>query len=193
MGTKILKISAFTFLLFIFMYFFYMLFIFRGNNPKERNTLSFNSDFDSVLSSIKEMNNILDSSSINEYFFYAIEKDILYVKSVNNKSQKIGSVKDTLLYKNESISFIDTIKRKDFVNLSAFLTQNFLDRCDYENGNYLYLYRANIDMGDMQKDLMRYVVLANDIRDLNLKKYKVLDNKGDLFLLADKDAEIWEN
>jgi len=163
------------------------------NNPKERNTLSFNSDFDSVLSSIKEMNNILDSSGVNDYFFYAIEKDTLYVKSVNNKSQKIGSVKDTLLYKNESLSFIDTIKRKDFVNHLAFLNQNFLDRCDYENGNYLYLYRANIYMADRQKDLMRYVVLTNDIRDLNLNKYKVLDNKGDLFLLADKEAEIWEN
>ncbi len=38
-------------------------------NPKERNILSFNSDFDSVFSSIKEMNHILDSSNIDEYFF----------------------------------------------------------------------------------------------------------------------------
>lgn len=162
-------------------------------NPKERNILSFNSDFDSVFSSIKEMNHILDSSNIDEYFFYAIEKNVLYVKSVNNKLQKIGSVKDTLLYKNELMSFVDTIKRKDFVNLSSFLEQNFLDRCDYENGNYFYLYRANIYMADRQKDLMRYVILANNIKDINLKKYKVLDNKGKLFLLANKDAEIWEN
>ncbi len=117
----------------------------------------------------------------------------MYVKSVNNKLQKIGSVKDTLLYKNELMSFVDTIKRKDFVNLSSFLEQNFLDRCDYENGNYFYLYRANIYMADRQKDLMRYVILANNIKDINLKKYKVLDNKGKLFLLANKDAEIWEN
>ena len=101
-------------------------------NPKERNILSFNSDFDSVFSSIKEMNHILDSSNIDEYFFYAIEKNVLYVKSVNNKLQKIGSVKDTLLYKNELMSFVDTIKRKDFVNLSSFLKQNFLE--SGENG-----------------------------------------------------------
>ena len=163
------------------------------NNPKERNTISFKNNIDSVLNAMEKMNYILDSSSINEYFFYAIDKDILYVKGVNNKSQKVGFITDTILYKNEAISFVDTINRKNFVNLSFFLNQNFLDRCDYEDGNYIYLYRANIYMADRQKDLMRYVILANDIRDLNLNKYKVLDNRGSLFLLADKDAEIWEN
>jgi len=163
------------------------------NNPKERNIISFNNNIDSVLNAIGQMNNILDSSSINEYFFYAIDKDILYVKGTNNKSQKVGFLTDTILYKNEAISFVDTIRRKKFINISSFLNQNFLDRCDYEDGNYFYLYRANIYMADKQKDLMRYVIFTKDIKDLNLNKYKVLDNKGNLYLLADKNAEIWEN
>ena len=165
-----------------------MLFIYKGNNPKERNTISFKNNIDSVLNAMEKMNHILDSSNINEYFFYAIDKDILYINGV-----KVGFITDTTLYKNEAISFIDTIRRKNFVNLSFFLHQNFLDRCDYEDGNYIYLYRANIDMGDRQKDLDRYVILENDIKDINLNKYKILDKKGSLFLLADKDAEIWGN
>jgi len=46
-------------------------------------------------------------------------------------------------------------------------------------------------MADRQKDLWRFIMLKDDIRNINLDKYKVLDRKGNLFLLADKGAEIY--
>ncbi len=64
-------------------------------------------------------------------------------------------------------------------------------------------------MADRQEDLNRFVVYAKNkskIKDLfenNFVKaawggkynlaYKIIDHKGNLFLLAQKNAEIWEN
>ena len=72
------------------------------------------------------------------------------------------------MYKNSSLYFIREQKRKEFVTLVLFLKQNFLTRCDYKDGNYIYLYRANIYMADRQKDLRRYVILENDLKGINL-------------------------
>lgn len=165
----------------------------RLNNPKERNIILFSNNTDSVIYAIKEMNNILDSAKIKEYFFYAIDREALYVANNLNKSQRIGSIKDTLLDESILLSFLDLDKRKRFINIVLYLHSNHIDRCDYENNNFIYLYRSNIYMADRQKDLMRYVVLVNSIKDIDLNKYKVLNNKNNLFLLVDKDAEIWEN
>jgi len=71
MVTKIVKLFIIGIITFIVSYLFYMLFIYKGNNPKERNTISFKNNIDSVLNAMEKMNHILDSSNINEYFFYA--------------------------------------------------------------------------------------------------------------------------
>ncbi len=178
-------------------------------NPKERNVISFKNNIDSVAFAIERMNDILDRSDINNYFFYSIDNNILYVKGVTNKSLKAGNITDTLLYKSEALSLINNHRRKEFVKLLGLLNQNYLDRCDYESGNYIYLYRNNIYMADRQKDLQRFVVFAKDKDEIkNLLEdnfvnaahggkynlaYKIIDQKENLFLLAHKDAEIWEN
>jgi len=165
----------------------------RLNNPKERNILAFKDETKNVTDAIYDLNNILNSSNVEEYFFYAIDKDVLYITDSSSKSQKVGFILDTLLYKNTLLSFIDVDKRKRFIDLVLYLNNNHIDRCDFVNRDFIYLYRSNIYMADRQKDLKRYIILANDIGDINLNQYKIIDCKKNLFLLSHKDAEIWEN
>jgi hypothetical protein len=165
----------------------------RVNNPKERNIIVFNDTIDSVAKAIASMNNILNNSNVINNFFYAIDREILFVKGPNNKSQEVGFIKDTILYQNKTLSFIDTLQRVHFIEYAEFLKNNFLTRCDKENSNYVYLYRADIYMADKQKDMMRYIMLTNSVSNIDLNKYKIIDSKEDLFLLAEKDAEIYES
>jgi len=116
---------------------------------------------------------------------------------------------DKTLLKNSLLSFIDVTRSNEFVQLIKYLNENYITRCNYEKGHYLYLYRDNIYMADRQRDLQRFIVFAKDkteIEDLlednfvnaahggeyNLA-YKIIDQKDNLFLLTHKDAEIWEN
>lgn len=193
MATKIIKFLIFIFFSFIFVYIFYMVLIYKGVNPKERNVLSFKSSVDSVEYEVNEMDLILSETNKKHFIFGIDEENVLFTDDANHNIKDIGVLSDTSLHRNKLLNFIDLDKRKNFVEIAKVLNDNFLTRCNEENGNYIYLYRANIDMGDRQKDLMRYVIFAKDIKDLNLSKYKVLDNKDDLYLLAYKNAEIWEN
>jgi hypothetical protein len=163
----------------------------RLDNPKERNSISFNDGVDSVAIAIEKMNYILDSSNVSNFFWYAVSsmKNSLYI-SHNYNRKNVGLLTDTTLYKSEDLFFIQ--EKKEFIRLVIFLENNNISRCDYENGDYIYLYRGNIYMADRQKDLWRFIMLTDDIRNINLDKYKVLDNKDNLFLLADKDAEIYD-
>ncbi len=162
----------------------------RLENPKERNSISFKDNIDSVSIAIEEINHILDSSKVRNFFWYAASSDENYLYVDQNSREKVGLLTDTTLYKSEDLFFIQ--EKKEFIRLVIFLENNNISRCDYENGDYIYLYRNNIYMADRQKDLWRFIMLTDDIRNINLDKYKVLDNKGNLFLLADKDAEIYD-
>ena len=179
------------------------------NNPKERNILSFKSNIDSVFYKIKEMNSILKTTT-KKYFIFGInKKNILFIEDSTHKIKDVGFIFDTLLYKSELLKFINSKKRSSFVKDVIFLNNNFLTQCNEKKGKYLYSYRANMYMADRQEDLQRYVVYAKDKSEIEflLKDnfinaasggkynlaYKILDHKGNLYLLAHKDAEIWEN
>jgi hypothetical protein len=162
----------------------------RLDNPKERNSISFNDGVDCVAIAIEKMNYILDSSKVRNFFWYAASSDENYLYVNQNSREKVGLLTDTTLFKSEDLFFIQ--EKKEFIRLVIFLENNNISRCDYENGDYIYLYRGNIYMADRQKDLWRFIMLTDDIRNINLDKYKVLDNKDNLFLLADKDAEIYD-
>ena len=162
-------------------------------NPQERNTLIFKDDINSVFNAIQSMNTILINSEVKNHFFYAIDDDnILYADYGENESTRIGSISDIELNKS-LISFISLNDRERFLKLASFLFNNHFERCGYKNNRFIYIYRSKIYMADRQKDLMRYVMIANSIDDIELYKYKILDTKGNLFLLADKNAEIYEN
>jgi hypothetical protein len=55
------------------------------------------------------------------------------------------------------------------------------------------MYRADIFMGELQTDLFRLVVFANSEQEIDLNRYKILDKRKNLYLLADKDAKIWSS
>ncbi|MDP3013623.1 MAG: hypothetical protein Q8M92_05225, partial [Candidatus Subteraquimicrobiales bacterium] len=77
--------------------------------------------------------------------------------------------------------------------VAAYLNKNYLTRCNLENRQFQYLYRDNIYMADRQTDLERFVVFSTSEQEINLNRYKILDKRKNLYLLADKDAKIWES
>jgi hypothetical protein len=169
-------------------------------NPKVRNKLVFKDDIEIVKDSILEFGKLMKNFD-NRYLYiiergdfedYSYKNYRLFLDNDNLKSIEIGYLTDTNLYKRiNSVNKINNPKR--FVSLVLFLEKNQLNSARKINGKLFFSYRSHFYMADRQKDLIRYVVLVKDIRDIDLNKYKVLDNKGSLFLLADKDAEIWEN
>jgi len=172
------------------------------NNPKERNRLVFDCSIDSISNHVKIMNQFLLKTK-HKGFTYGIDIDMNDTKSNENDSflyisndemhtvNNIGIVTDSLIHRNKLLVFIDSSKRKDFVNLVLILNKNHLSSCAIENGNVIYQYRANIYMADRQKDLDRYVILVDSEKYIDSTKYKILDRKRNLFLLAEKDAKIW--
>lgn len=216
MVTRVLKYSIFILIAFLFLYVFYMLFIFKGYNPQERNKLVFEDDIQSVEDSITVFNNLVKDYY---YFWYAVDRDdfkewkyenlILFLETKENESNKIGYLKDSLLYKK-----IDTLRYKlnnpeRFVSIILSFYKNHLYSVIKNGDLLLFLYREDIDMGDRQEDLERYVVFVKDKSDLEylLKDnfvnaasggsynlaYKIIDHKANLYLLAHKNAKIWEN
>lgn len=173
------------------------------NNPKERNKLIFNDNISSVTDSVIAMNNILLKSK-NGLFTYGIDVDMnnadrndneffLYIDDSSNSVHNAGIITDSLLYKSKWLDFIDSSERKRFVNLALYLNKNYLSSCNFENGQLVYMYRADIYMADRQTDLDRFVVFANSEQNIDLNRYKILDKLRNLYLLADKNAKIWSS
>jgi hypothetical protein len=161
-------------------------------NPKGRNKLVFIDSRNAVVDSINVMNEILLRTN-KENYIYAVDSYQLYINDYTQYAQKVGLITDSLLFKSKWLTFIDTLERKRFVNLAMYLNKNYLSRYDIENGQPVYLYRADIYMADRQADIERVVVLVNSEKDINLNRYKILNSFENLFLLANKDAKIWES
>lgn len=161
-------------------------------NPKERNKLVFYNSINAIADSIKEMNEILIKTEKQNYV-YAIDSNKLYINENKQYANKLGLLTDNLLFENKSLSFIDTSDRKQFISLATYLNENYLSRCDIENGQMIYMYRADIYMGELQTDLFRYVIFATSKQEIDSTRYKILDRVGNLYLLAVKNAKIWEN
>ena len=176
-------------------------------NPKERNFLVFQDNIKDIENSISVLNSILNTTKFHGYI-YGIDNDkILYIEGSNNAIIKIGFVNDTAIYKSDSLDFIKKTDRFKFVELVRSLYENKISRCNIENNQVFYLYRDDIYMADMQEDLDRFVIYAeNDEQIRNLLEdvyvpaasggtynlgYKILDKKGKLYLLARKNARIW--
>ncbi len=83
--------------------------------------------------------------------------------------------------------------RVRFIKLVSFLDTNYLGWCNYKDNLLIYHYRDYIYMADRQTDLQRYVVYAKSEQEINLNQYKILDKAKNLYLLASKDANIWES
>jgi hypothetical protein len=176
----------------------------RGYNPKERNVIVFNDNIDSVQNSIKKVNTIL-SVKDKSNFAYDINKNTLVVSSELGRKEFNISDLNVQLHGEDLSLFIASNDRKKFIKEVLFLNNNYLYHCYKRGNNYLFWYR-NIDMGDAQTDMVRFIVFAEDkseIEDLLEDNfvyggygknfgYKVLDKKGKLYLLANKNAEIWE-
>jgi len=178
-------------------------------NPKDRNVISFKNDVDSVAFAIEKLN-IIFKKNKKEHFVYGIdENEILFIKDSSGSIRDIGLLTDKTVVNKSLLSFIDTSRRNEFVKLIQYLNKNYITRCNYKNGHYLYLYKNDIYMADRQRDLQRYIVFAKNKAEIenlledNFAKaahggkynlaYKIIDQKDSLFLLAHKDAEIWVN
>ena len=178
-------------------------------NPKERNVITFKNNLDNVAFAIEKMNGILAKTKKN-FFIYGVDgKNVLFIENSAHNIEDVGLLTDTTLCKDSLLLFIDTLQRAEFVQLANYLKENFITRCNRENGKYIYLYRDDVYMADRQEDLQRFIVFAkhkaeiNDLLEDNFVNaayggkynlaYKIIDQKGNLFLLAHKDAEIWEN
>ena len=173
------------------------------DNPKVRNKLVFNDSLSSVADSISVMNKIFIKSN-KGIFAYGIDvamnnidrKDdefFLYINDTFNSVYNVGNISNTLLYKSTLLDFIEITERKHFVSLALYLYKNKLSGCSIENGKLLYMYRADVFMGESQTDLCRYVVFSDSEQEVDLNRYKILDQHKNLYLLADKGAKIWTN
>lgn len=178
-------------------------------NPKERNVISFKNDVDSVAFAIENLNKIF-KNRIQKPFIYGIdESSVLFIEDSLNNNKYIGLITDETLEHEYLLPFVDISKRDEFVQLVKYLYKNHIYRCNYKKGHYLYLYKDDIYMADRQEDLQRFIVFAKNKAEIenlledNFVKaahggkdnlsYKIIDQKDNLFLLAPKDAEIWEN
>jgi hypothetical protein len=178
-------------------------------NPKERNIISFKNNVDSVGLEIQKLNKILERKG-KKHFVYGIdESNVLFIEDSSNKIKDVGLLTDKNLQKESILSFIVGTQRNEFIQLIRYLKQNYITRCNHEKGHYIYLYRDDIFMADRQKNLQRFIVFAKDKAEIeNLLEddfvnaahggkynlaYKILEQNDNLFLLANKDAEIWEN
>lgn len=181
----------------------------RVINPKERNVISFENDIRNVTTAIQEMNGLLAKYD-KVGFSYVISNDTCLFVETSGKFNKVGCFNDTLslLYESEMLSFLEMKnERKRCIELIKFLNKNHLTSVLKRKNKYLFRYRNNIYMADRQEDLNRYIVYAKDELDLkelleddlvkaahggmyNLS-YKIINKKGHLFLLANKDAKIW--
>ncbi len=162
------------------------------NNPKDRNTLVFNDNIDSVIQSIEKLNKIITASG-RKFYVYAVEDNHLYVEDGIRSSvaRNLGNLNDSLVFSNISLHFIRDEDSRDFVRLVAYLYKNHIDRCDVVNNRCIYSYRSELYMADRQKDLMRYIVLSDTINGFDSNRFKVLERHNNLSLLADKDARIY--
>lgn len=172
-------------------------------NPKERNKLAFNDNICAVADSLNTMNEILFKSR-NGMYTYGIDVDMnninrrenelfLYIEDSSHSVHNVGIITDSSLYESKLLNFIDVLDRKRFVNLALYLNNNSLSSCSVENGMFYYMYRFNIYMADRQTDLVRFVVFAKSVEEIDINRYKILDNYKGLYLLANKDAKIWSS
>jgi hypothetical protein len=198
MGSKFLSLTAI-----IFGTAFCFLSCSDLENPKERNQIVFAHSVSAVEDSVNAMNNILSESN-NKIYTYGIDVDMnnidrnekelfLYIDDNTDAIQKVGMITDSLLYKSALLDFIDTSQRKHFVNLAIYLYNEKLSGCSILNNNYYYVYRADIYMADRQTDLDRFVMYAKSVQGIDTPRYKILDNRNNLYLLANKDATIWRS
>lgn len=181
----------------------------RVINPKERNVIIFEGKIDSVACAIQEINNYLITYDNINLSYGISQEGYLYVDT-SNTIKKVGNINDTTLYNSDLLLFFDEKeKSKEFINLAFFLYKNHLSNVIKRKDKYLYYYRNNVYMADKQEDMLRYIVYANNksaINDLLEDKfvktiyggisnlgYKIIHQRGNLFLLANKDAKIWED
>lgn len=176
-------------------------------NPKERNILVFEDNIKDIEDSISALNNILDITKL-QGCIYVIDNDNKLV-IIGNKfaDRNIGFLNDTTIYKSDSLDFIKITDRFKFIELVRYLYKNKISQCNIEDNQAVYWYRDDIYMADMQEDLDRFVIYAeNDEQIKNLLEdvfvpaasggkynlgYKILDKKSKLYLLARKNARIW--
>jgi hypothetical protein len=198
MGSKILSLTAI-----IFGTAFCFLSCSDLDNPKERNQIVFAHGVSAVEDSVNAMNNILSESN-NKIYTYGIDVDMnnidrdekelfLYIDDNTDKIRKVGMITDSLLYTSALLEFLDTSQRKHFVNLALYLNANKLSGCSIQNNIFYYTYRADIYMADRQTDLDRFVIHAKSVQGIDTARYKILDNRNNLYLLANKDATIWSS
>ena len=181
-------------LILVFIWFLSLNSCMRVINPKERNTLTFENNIEEVYDSILVMNKIVSEFYFNDFAFAVSDNNELYFINyqLHKGSSRIGVLSDSLLYKNDALNFLKKNDIKRFLKLCDYQNRNYLSRCDVRNNHIVYTYRANIYMADWQTDLNRIVVTADSIVDIDLTTYKILDKYKNLYLLANKDAKIYE-
>ncbi len=214
---KILKYLGVGFVIAFFIYAFYMMFIYKGYNPPERNRLVFEDSIERIEDSIKVFKQLVKHHRSKYYIYVSERGDFedyeyknyrLYVNTYDT-IMEIGHLTDTDLYKKIDTAIFKIKDPKRFVNLVLFFEKNHLNGAYKEGDVILFYYRGHFDMGDFFRDLERFVVYAedkseiefllkdniieDDVGNVTNLAYKILDHKGHLYLLAFKDAEIWEN
>ena len=172
----------------------------RRENPPERNRLIFENDnIKNVIDSMKRFEEIMrefpfpKDKDLNTTGFSYHNGDF----SINNK--KIGKLLLDTLKADTTFSKFTDEQILEFINLFKYLAKNNAKPAiyHYDDSIMIYRYRDYYDMYhtfSYDDDLVRSLILIKSRNDLNLELlYKVLDFYDNLYLLAHKDAEIWED
>jgi len=166
-------------------------------NPKDRNYLFFNEHkkdeiIDSLVS-LKELISTLDFPvSLGKVWFQFYNENLIISKN------EIGKLTYNNLRSNRHLKNINDIDLKRFISIFIFLHNcgisspsydKDLKIIDYQYKHYYYMY-STLSYDD---DLIRFLKLVENIDDIDLEHFKILDSYKNVYLLAFKDSQIWES
>lgn len=161
------------------------LFVISCNISNKRNIISFKVPFEQVADSIKVVNNIFLHKSLINYYIYD-DNTLLF------GTKEIGVLDSMLINKAKQDTSIYSQMDIRLFNIILFLKKNGINSC-FEHrdfGSIVYCYKST---EENIFDDTRYILLKNDI-DSNsfnfFKSQKIIDQKGELFLVAPKKAKI---
>jgi len=173
-----------------------LFFLLKGNpipnNPKERNRIILKATnkevYDSIIAILPYLKKVPAYNA--DWMNYLVsDSNELYLNFKN-----IGKIQELLLTDNKELDFLTKNEKNRFLNLTLFLNNNYLFRCNFfKSTTYVeYVYRNFKDAGDYHSDLLRFITLDKSLHSLDKNRYQVLDVSDNLILYSYKDAKIWE-
>lgn len=157
-------------------------------NAGERNKIIVKDNFDSVQNALFQMEALIKKLPLNDVNVnYSVRDNEINVNKAPGRGDSVQ------YYTNKSLQRFTSDERKQFIKLAKYLQQNFI------TGGYLHYNSQVCTFEYRHKDSdgfneVRDIAFLKDQDSLALKnEYKILDKKGQLLLLAPKEAKIYNN